>query len=257
MEKTIEEMRLRGFSPKTIKAYCYHINDFLEYCGNYEKQKKREYMLYLLSKGKDENTVRLAAAAIDFYIRNTLKEAPDKVPLPKRKKQLPDVLAKEQIMSMIDSLSNIKHQIAIELLYSSGMRLSELLNLKIEDIDFENNTLKVRQGKGAKDRITIISRNTALKIRKFKPAGKVLEGRNGKYSAKSVQLIINNAARKAGIKQKVTPHMLRHSFATHLLESGIDIRYIQMLLGHSRLETTQIYTRVANSKIKGIKSPLD
>ena len=257
MEKTIEEMKLRGFSPKTIQAYSYHINDFLEYCGNYEKQKKREYMLYLLSKGKDENTVRLAAAAIDFYIRNTLKETPDEVPLPKRKKQLPEVLTKSQIISMINSLINIKHQIAIELLYSSGMRLSELTSLCIEDIDFENNTVKIRQGKGSKDRITIISRNTALKIKNFKAAGRILEGRNGKYSARSIQVIIDKAAKKAGIRQKVTPHMLRHSFATHLLESGVDIRYIQMLLGHSSLRTTQIYTHVASSKLKGIKSPLD
>ena len=257
MEKAIEEMKLRGFSPKTIKAYCYHIKDFLEYCGSYQKAKKREYLLYLLAKNKDENTVRLVAASIDFYARAVLRETPEEVPLPKRKKHLPEVLTKEQITLMIKSLTNIKHQIVVELLYSSGMRLSELINLCIEDIDFENNLVRIKQGKGNKDRISIISKNTALKIANFKAAGRILEGRNGKYSAKSIQKIIATAAKKAGIKQKVTPHMLRHSFATHLLESGVSIRHIQMLLGHSSLKTTQIYTHVASHTIKNIKSPLD
>lgn len=253
----MEEMKLRGFSPKTVKAYSYHIRDFLEYCGQYEKQKKREYILYLLNRGLDSSSIRLAAASIDFYIRNIQHETPEEVPLPKRKKQLPEVLTKQQIILMIKSLNNIKHQIIIELLYSSGIRLSELLNLNMEDIDFENNTLRVRQGKGNKDRVTIISKNTAARLRDFKSHGRILEGRNGKYSAKSVQLVIDNAAKKASIMQKVTPHILRHSFATHLLESGVDIRYIQMLLGHSKLETTSIYTHVANSKLKNITSPLD
>ena len=151
MEELIAEMMLRGFSPRTIKSYTYHIHDFLEYCGQHDKTRKREYLLYLISQGKDSNTVRLAAAAIDFYIKKVKKEQPEIVELPKRKKRLPDVLAKEQIKAMINALINIKHQLIIEVLYSSGLRLSELINIRVEDIDFENSIIRVRQGKGSKD----------------------------------------------------------------------------------------------------------
>lgn len=259
MEKLIEEMKLRGFSKKTIEAYSYHVRDFIEYCcEKYENGKKRDYILCLINNGKDGSTVRLVSAAIDFYIINVLKEHPEKVPLPKNKRKLPIIVSKENIKKMIKNTMNIKHQLIIELLYSSGIRLSELLNLKVEDIDFQNNIINVKEGKGRKDRITIVSHNTILKIKEYcGENGLVFEGRNGKYSAKSVQMIIERARKKIGIKHKVTPHMLRHSFATHLLESGIDIRYIQSLLGHSSLRTTQIYTNVAKNKLVDIKNPLD
>src|SRR3989344_1306625 len=257
MEELTTEMKLRGFSQRTMKSYIYHVNDFLEYCGQYDKCRKKEYILYLISQGKDPNTVRLAAAAIDFYIKKVKKEQPESVELPKRKKRLPDVLTKEQIKAMINALTNIKHQLIIEILYSSGLRLSELIELHVEDINFEDSIIRVRQGKGNKDRLTIISKQTAAKLKAFKKTGRIFEGRNGKYSAKSIQLVLEKAKKKAGIAQKVTPHMLRHSFATHLLEQGVDIRYIQALLGHSRLQTTQIYTHVAKTQLASIQSPLD
>lgn len=145
-------------------------------------------------------------------------------------------------------------------MYSSGLRLQELVNLKREDIDFDRSLINVKKGKGKKDRITLLSdsiKNDLLKYySKYEFKTKYLfEGRNGKYSKKSVQEILNKLGKKVGIK--ITPHMLRHSFATHLLENGTDIRYIQKLLGHSDLRTTEIYTHVANSDIKNIKSPLD
>ncbi|MBU2638222.1 MAG: tyrosine-type recombinase/integrase [Nanoarchaeota archaeon] len=254
--KLAEEMKLRGFSSTTIKAYLYHISDFIEY-SKANASKKREYLLYLIDKGMNPNSVRLASAAIDFYIAAILKQAPEVVPLPKRKKRLPYVLSRREIQEMITRTENIKHRLLIEMLYSTGMRLSELLNLMVEDIDFDSNSLAIRNGKGGKDRVTIISPALAQKIMALKESGRVFEGRNGKYSAKSVQLVLQNAARKAGIKKKVTPHMLRHSFATHLLENGTDLRYIQALLGHSELKTTQIYTHVAAKKLSLIPNPLD
>lgn len=252
-----EEMKLRGFSKKTIKSYCYHIKDFLEYCGCYNKERKRDYILYLIERKLHSSTVRLASAAIDFYIINVKNDTSYKVPIPKRKKKLPNILTKEQIGAMIKSTINLKHRMIIELLYSSGLRLSELISLNVEDLDQKNGTIRVRQGKGSKDRITIISKPLASRIMEFKQFGRLFEGRNGSYSPKSVQLVLEKAAKNAGIRQKVTPHMLRHSFATHLLEKGVDIRYIQDLLGHSRLQTTQIYTHIANTRIKGIENPLD
>lgn len=253
-ERLKEEIRLRGFSSRTLKTYLYRINDFMEYSKG-DAARKREYLLYLIDKGMDSSTVRLASAAIDFYIRNVLRQKPEELPLPKRRKKLPYVLSRQEIRKMIENTANIKHRTIIELLYSTGMRVSELLELKVEDI--EGNTLRVRQGKGAKDRITIISPALSARIKAIKGTGRVLEGRNGKYSVKSVQLVLEKAAKQAGIKMTVTPHILRHSFATHLLENGTSIRYIQSLLGHSRLETTQIYTHVADKSLKGIRNPLD
>ncbi len=250
-------MILRGFSKRTIKSYTYHITDFLNYSKTYLPEKKREYILYLINKGLSRESIRLASSAIDFYTRVILKQEPIKIPLPKKKKKLPNTLSKDQIKMMITSLNNIKHQLIIEILYSSGIRLNELRNLKYEDIDFEKNIIRINQGKGAKDRITILSSKTANKIKQFCDTGYILKGRKGKYSAKSIQSAIDNAAKKAGIKQQVTPHMLRHSFATHLLESGVDIRYIQALLGHSSIRTTQVYTKIAKTRLLSIKNPLD
>ena len=129
--------------------------------------------------------------------------------------------------------------------------------MKFEDIDFEKSLIKVREGKGSKDRLTIASKNTLDKVKLICKDGLIFKGRKGKYSSKSVQLVIEKSAKNANIKQHITPHMLRHSFATHLLENGTDIRYIQSLLGHERLTTTQIYTKVARNKIENIKNPLD
>jgi len=248
---------LRGFSPRTVETYLYHIRDFLAFCGSYQKEKKRDYLLFLLQKGKNSSSVRLASAAIDFYVGAILRSEPLTVPLPKRKKTLPRSLSKEQIKAMVQSCFNTKHRLLIELLYSSGLRLNELRNLCFEDIDFERNVIRVRDGKGGKDRVTIISKATLESLKELSGQGFVFRGRKGRYSQRSVQAVVAEAASKAKIPFKATPHMLRHSFATHLLESGVDIRYIQELLGHERLATTQIYTKVAIHKLVTIKSPLD
>ena len=256
MESMMDEMKLRGFSLKTIKAYEYHVDRFLKHYRNYSDDNKRAYLLGMINKGHESASVRLASAAIDFYARH-LGIQPKIIPIPKKKKRLPEVLTKRQIIAMIDNTLNIKHQLIIEILYSAGLRLSELINLKVEDIDFDKNIIRVRQGKGSKDRITIIGRVTAGKIKQHIREGKVIKGRKGSYSAKSVQLVLEKAAGRADINRKVTPHMLRHSFATHLLEQGTDIRYIEALRGHERLSTTQIYTHVASKELANIKSPLD
>ena len=261
LKKTKDELDLKGFSPKTKKAYSYHIKDFLNYCNNSFHEKKKQYILYLISKNLASESVHLASASIDFFLRNVANSKAQKVSLPIRKKSLPYVLSKDEIVKMINSTVNIKHKLIIELLYSCGLRVSELINLKYEDVDFKNRIIRVNKGKGSKDRITIVSAKTLRKLKVFGSVnnltGKIFLGRNGKYSVKSVQKVLENTAKRSKINRKVTPHMLRHSFATHLLENGTDLRYIQSLLGHARLETTQIYTRVAKHNIKNIKNPLD
>lgn len=244
----VREMKLKGFSRQTIRSYVFHYSKFKA-----SGLPRDDYILSLIEKGFASSSVRLASSAIQFFtgFRN-------KVFIPKKEMRLPVVLSKHEIIKMINSLNNMKHRLVVALLYSSGLRLSELVNLRFSDINMIDNTIHIRNAKGKKDRITVLSKKTKAMIKKYLPGENYLFELNGKkYSFKSVQEVVRKAAKLAGIKKRVTPHTLRHSFATHLLEDGVDIRYIQKLLGHSRLQTTQIYTHVAKSDLKRIKSPFD
>ncbi len=183
--------------------------------------------------------------------------------MPKRPKRLPVVLSKDEVFRLLDSVLNPKHKLILALMYSAGLRVSEVVKLKVEDIDFDNKILWVRQGKGRKDRQTVISEKligTLGQLVGQKIVGDYLfSGQKPKIhlSTRSVEKIFQKALAAADIRKKATCHSLRHSFATHLLESGTDIRYIQQLLGHRSLVTTQIYTKVSNKFLSQIKSPLD
>ena len=179
---------------------------------------------------------------------------------PIKKEALPKVISKESVMKMIGS--NIKHKCIVELLYSAGLRRGELLNLKVSDIDSERMTIRVEQGKGRKDRLTLLSKRMLKDLRAYyrvyKPKKYLFEAPDGsQYGATSVAKIIDRAAKSAKINKTVTPHILRHSFTTHLLESGNDLRYIQALLGHHSSRTTEVYTHVAVDGLTQIKNPLD
>lgn len=257
---------LKGFSQRTIDCYVFHASHFLGFVSktglNLDKEAVR---LYLLTLNLSVNSVRLKYAVLRFFFSEVLKRpfSLEEVPVKKREKQLPRLLSREQVMKLIDSTENLKHRLIIKMLYSSGLRLDELINLRRKDIDFDRNLINVRKGKGKKDRITLLSEQLKLDLLKYYSnysfgTDYVFEGRKGRYSGKSVQLVLEDAGKRAGISGvKVHPHMLRHSFATHLLDSGVDITYIQKLLGHNDLKTTQIYTRVSNRDLLRIKSPLD
>lgn len=248
LDNKVKEMRLRGFSRMTIKSYVYHYNRFRA-----SGLSRDDYILSLIEKGFASSSVRLASVAIQFFTGFK-----NEVFIPKKEKRLPVVLSKAEVNRMINALNNMKHRLVVALLYSSGLRLSELINLKVSDINIVDNTIHLKRAKGKKDRITILSKKCKSMIKKFVPGKIYLFEFNGKkYSHKSVQGIVARAAKLTGIKKRVTPHTLRHSFATHLLESGVDIRHIQKLLGHSRIETTSIYTHVAKKDFLNIKSPLD
>ena len=255
--------KLRGYSQQTKKSYLFHVNSFLKFCDKSSLNLTPESVkCYLLSRDISVNTSRLAYASLKFFFVEILnvKEFTERVPIKKKTKQLPKVISRESIKKMLEIVSDLKHKIIIELLYSSGLRLSELLNLKRKDLDFDRNVILVQQGKGAKDRITLMSEYLKIDLLKYYNKYEfkteyVVEGRDGKYTKKSVQKVLEELGKKVGIK--LTPHMLRHSFATHLLEDGTDIRYIQKLLGHSDIRTTEIYTRVSNRDLSKIKSPLD
>ncbi len=254
---------LKGFSVQTKKTYLFQVEKFLNFCKKSSLNLSPESVkCYLLSMDLSTNTSRLAYASLKFFFLNILliKEFTEKVPVKKKIKLLPKVISKENIKKMLEITKNLKHKIIMELLYSSGIRLNELLNLKRKDLDFDRNIINVRLGKGAKDRITLMSESLKIDLLKYYSTYEfktefVLEGRNGKYTKRSVQEVLEQLGKKLDIK--LTPHMLRHSFATHLLEQGTDIRHIQKLLGHSDLKTTEIYTHVSNTNLSKIKNPLD
>lgn len=175
---------------------------------------------------------------------------------------LPKFITKNEVKKMLTICSNLKHLCLIKLLYGGGLRLSEVLNLKIEDINADDMLIRILSSKGNKDRYVKLPKSILIDLRKYhlkyQPKAFLFEGQNGgKYSAKSVQNVVKNTAKKAGIKNIVTPHILRHSFATHLVQDGIDIRYIKDFLGHNSIKTTEVYTHVSDVAKSRIESPLD
>lgn len=254
-EKLVSECRVRGFSKKTISAYCFHANKFL-----LSGISLKGFLDSLAIKGYKSASIRQAGFACKFYLKTFGFDSALNVPNFKRDKKLPIILSKVEIEKMIKSTFNLKHRLVIMLLYSAGLRLSELLSLKWSDIDFSRNIIHIKSAKGRKDRIVMLSSRVKKVLRNFSfdTSGLVLlSSRNKKYSSTSIQLIVSRCALMAGINKRVTPHHLRHSFATHLLESGVDISYIKKLLGHSNIETTLTYTYVAKKDFLKLKSPLD
>lgn len=261
-----QEMRIRNFSPKTIKAYLYYNKELLKFAipkspKEISTQDIKDYLEFLFKRKKSSSTVNLAINSFKFYYYSVLNRkffnVNTGISRPKTEKKLPAVLAKSEVVAMINALDNIKHKLMIQILYTSGLRVSELINLKVNEIDFERKQVFVRAGKGNKDRITIISEvvlNNILKYLKiFSPSKYMFEGRDGaKLTTRTIQIVVKNAATLANIKKEVSVHTLRHTFATHLLENNTNLRYIQSLLGHARLETTQIYTKVAVNKFSEI-----
>ncbi|RXG12195.1 site-specific recombinase XerD [Leeuwenhoekiella aestuarii] len=224
----------------------------------------RAYLQRLIRQNKSNSYLNQVINSIKFYYEVVLG-MPNRfyeIERPRKEHKLPQIISKEEVLSLIAHTNNLKHKCIVELLYGSGLRTSELLNLKIEDIDSKRMLVRIKQAKGNKDRLTLLSQNALLDLRKYykswKPKEYLFEGqRGGQYSGQAVVNIVKNASLKARIKVSVTPHTLRHSFATHLLEAGVDLRQIQVLLGHQSTKTTEIYTHVAANTFKTIKNPLD
>lgn len=267
MLKLRQEMKLRKFSNKTVKSYLYYITDVLKFASKNPKTVKaediRDYLEKLTDAGKSASTLNIAYNALKFYFEKILRRRFfNYIPRAKKDKKLPEVFNKDEVKKILGVIRNAKHKLLLGMMYSSGLRVSEAINVKVGDLDFRNKMLKIRQAKGAKDRMTIMSAKVAGVLEKYiknkAPDDYVFESaRGGKLTERSAQKVFAQALNDSGIKKQASPHSLRHSFATHLLEDGTDIRYIQELLGHKRLETTQIYTKVANNNLRGIKSPLD
>ncbi len=230
------------------------------------KEDINSYLLYLLDeRGNAHSFVSQAISSIKFLYGHVLMKEDLVLNFvrPKKEKKLPEVLSQKEVLNILDNVTNRKHKAILFLTYSSGLRVGEVVRLKVKDIDSDRMLIHVVQGKGRKDRYTVLS-EVALKVlreyvRESKPVEWLFQGEeSGRHiTERTVQRIFENAKEKSGIQKKVSVHSLRHSFATHLLEGGIDLRYIQELLGHQSGKTTEIYTHVTEKSIKNIASPLD
>lgn len=257
-------------SPHTIKNYVSAFEEFINYhyrldIDSITEPQILEFVRFLITERKVSTSYQnVSINAIKFYYEQVLKGQRKFyfVDRPKRDKTLPIVLNIEEITAMIKVTTNIKHRLIIMFGYSSGLRLNEIISVRLSDIDRERLQLKVNQSKGRKDRYTILSGKLLsvldVYLDEYAPDDLIFTGVGGKaYSDKSVQEVVKNAAKKAGLIKDVTPKTLRHSFATHLLENGVDLRYIQELLGHSSSKTTEIYTHITTKGFDKIKSPMD
>lgn len=267
LEKTKQELKLRNYSSKTIKAYLGCLREYFDFkklnSEKIDEENIRQFLLNKQDKNYSSQTINLYLNAIKFFYREILKIS-KKINLrfAKRSKKLPIVLSREEIKNIIDTTGNPKHKLIISLAYGAGLRISEVVNLKVKDVDFNELTIHLKNAKGKQDRITIFSEKIKNNLQNLitdkNSDDYVFESeRGGKLTERTAQKVFENALKKVGIKKDATFHSLRHSFATHLLENGVDVRYVQELLGHQNIRTTQLYTKVTNPSLKNIKSPLD
>ncbi len=265
LKKTERVLKLRNYSPKTCKAYLLYINDYIRFSKNADITKKEraieEFLLDKHRRKQSPQTINLALNAVKFLYAEVLND-PQKIDLKfaKRSMKLPIVLSRTEISGIIEATENAKYKLMISLGYACGMRVSEVTSLKIGDLDIDELVVHIKGAKGKKDRISVLPEKLQNDLRNI-IAGKVANdylfasNRGGKLTTTSLQKMFRKSLHKAEIKKPATFHSLRHSFATHLLENGTDVRYVQELLGHSNIRTTQIYTQVTNPKLKNIKSP--
>ena len=266
----IETLKLKNYSDPTIKSYRLHFKRFLNYYNgtklediNYEQIRK--YLLYLVEEKKYSTSAQNQAInSIKFYYEKVLGKPVEKyyVPRPRKEKKLPEVLSEEEVTKILKQIKNLKHKCIIYLIYSAGLRLTEVVHLKISDIQSDRKQIFIRSAKGNKDRYALLSDIILEMLREYyqiyKPRIWLFEGKPGEqYSGRSIQIIFKRAVKNSGIIKHATIHTLRHSFATHLLEHGTDLRYIQELLGHKSSKTTEIYTHITHTAKNKIVSPLD
>lgn len=262
LEDLVTELKLRGFSPRTVRTYLYHNKRFIDFIKKQPAEITQDDIKFYLAQQTDNASpasISLMKSALRFYYDEIHDKNYLKFKSPKPVRKLPVVLTEEEVLRLIDAAPTQKSHLLLQMLYGSGLRVSECTALKVIDIELDQKIGWVRRGKGAKDRLIILSDTIIKELRKYLEGYKetYLFSKEKPLSSRSVQQMIKRVAEKAGIKKDISPHTLRHSFATHLLQRGTDVRVIQELLGHSHLETTQIYTKVTQEQIRSVRSPLD
>lgn len=265
-----QELILKGYSLKTKKVYLGHARRFLQEIhkdhNSISKEDIRKYLVILLDDKKRSHAyVNQALSSIKFLFYRVLNINTHNmdIPRPKKEHKLPEILSQEEVVKILQSIHNIKHKAILFLTYSAGLRVSEVVRLTVNDINLDRKLIRIKQGKGRKDRYSLLS-NTAMEVLKEYTSSHrsekwmfTGEQPDNHLSERTVQTIFKNALFKSGIEKDLSVHSLRHSFATHLLEAGTDLRYIQELLGHKNSKTTEIYTHVSNKDLAKIQNPLD
>ncbi len=266
LERVDKALRLRNYSPRTRQAYLFYIKDYVSFAkskGLKEKQAAIEqYLLEKAFRKQSPQTINLALNAIKFLYREVFPQK-DHISFKyaKRNKKLPIVLSRSEIEDIISATTNVRYRLMISLAYGCGLRVSEVANLRISDLSIDELVVHIKEAKGKKDRITVLPVKLQNDLRLFiagRDANDIVfdSNRGGKLTTTSIQKMFRKSLAKTEIAKPATFHSLRHSFATHLLENGVDVRYVQELLGHRSIRTTQIYTQVTNPMIKKIQSPL-
>ncbi|MDD5650949.1 MAG: tyrosine-type recombinase/integrase [Candidatus Nanoarchaeia archaeon] len=261
------ELQIQGKSIQTQKTYCYFNERFLDFVNkdvkDIDEDDVKSFLASLLSEKKyDLSSVALARSSLKYFYDDLLKKnILVNIKTPKKQRKLPDVLTKDEVKLLIENSGSLRNKLLIEFMYSSGLRVSECAKLKIDDLNLEEKTGLLKLGKGGKDRFFILSEKVIEDFKKYlETEGKieyVFPGTNGAVGVRAIQRVVTRIAKKSGIKKHVYCHLLRHAFATHLLEDGVDIRKIQLLLNHANLQTTSWYTQVSTKELKKVKSPLD
>lgn len=271
LTKMKQQLVLKSYSPSTIRTYMNEMRAFLEAikqhpAEGFTTERLKGYLQYCAENLKlSENTLHSRINALKFYYEQVLNKEKFfwEIPRPKKPEILPKVISKERIADLINSIENVKHKTIIMLTYACGLRVSEVVSLKVNAIDGQRRTIFINRAKGKKDRVLSLNPNMLIMLREYyrqyRPKYYLFEGQNKNehLSERSIQQVIQKAKRKAGIKQEGSMHMLRHSFATHLLDKGIDVVFIQKLLGHNNIKTTLRYLHVTNKDLVHIISPLE
>lgn len=267
--RMIEDMTIRNMSPTTQRAYVYAVQKFSRYFGRspdqLEHEAVRAYQMHLVERGIAWPTLNATVCALRFFYGVTLgrTDVPERIPHAREPRKLPVVLSPDEVVRFLTAIRDLKSRVALTTAYAAGLRVSEVVNLKIRDIDSSRMVIRVEQGKGRKDRYVMLSPQLLDILRSYwhlaRPPHWLFPGRDGEVPMRLGGLYdaCRSACVAAGLTKQVTVHTLRHSFATHLLENGTDVRIIQVLLGHKRLETTALYAQVATSTIRNTASPID
>jgi len=263
---TRREIRLRNFSRSTLKTYLCELRAYLVYKGgdfdDLDLEGVRNYLYMKREEGLSGSTANLSLCAIKFFYNQVLKCNMDfGIKFARRPKNLPVVLSKREFFMILSQLRNRKHKMIIALAYGSGLRVGEIPNLRVRDVNLAEGTIHIRHAKGDKDRVTIVPEKLKRKLLGFivgkEPSDYLFySARGNKIGTRTLQKVFTTAVKRAGITNGASFHSLRHSFATHLLANGTDIRHVQVLLGHSSIKTTQVYTQITEPMIQKVASPL-
>jgi integrase/recombinase XerD len=269
-QQMLEDLQIRRYSPTTIRIYLRAIAEFAQHFGKAPDrlgaQHIRQYQLFLIKEKKvSRPTFIQMVCALRFFYTHTLnrKISMERIPFPRRERKLPLILSREQVKALLEASGNLRNRTLLAILYGCGLRVAEVIQLLVSDIDSARNVLRVRHGKGRKERQTLLPAKLLELLRCYwrsqRPSVWLFPGADSTrpISAKTVFLACRKAAQRAGISKPIHPHSLRHAFATHLLESGVNLRTIQILLGHANLETTARYLHVADVAVRSTPSPLD